>query len=251
MSESNPTEELIQYQTVQNIALRVLRDIVPFIRAGVSEAQIAAQAHRLLEEQGVSRSWYYGVPTLVLVGERTTLSLSRKDYVPDALEVQWVDLVTIDLNPLLGGRWGDCARSYMVAEGRVVSENAAMQFPDLEELCDGMITERKLHQLLHILATPSMSMAALYHKMNDHILRLGYENLEVKGSLGQSIERQLEDRLDIEAGNTLPLGECRYFTFEPHIGMPGGIWGFKRKNIYYFEAGRLRVLGNPELLDIL
>ena len=65
--------EISQYLQVQDIGLRVLRDIVPFIKSGVRECNVATICSQLLERFGAKESWYHDVPALVLVGERTTL----------------------------------------------------------------------------------------------------------------------------------------------------------------------------------
>jgi len=36
-------------------------------------------------------------------------------------------------------------------------------------------------------------------------------------------------------GHTQP-GDVAFFTFEPHILKCGGKWGFKYKNIYFFDT---------------
>ena len=68
------------YLDVQDIALRVLRDIVPFIKSGNRECNVARVCAQLLEQYGAKDCWYHDVPALVLVGERTTLSVSGTDY---------------------------------------------------------------------------------------------------------------------------------------------------------------------------
>ncbi len=57
------------------------------------------------------------------------------------------------------------------------------------------------------------------------------------GNLGHSIVKGKNDRIYIEKGNTNRLGDVSYFTFEPHISIPGSMYGYKRENIYYFENG--------------
>ena len=106
--------EIYPYLHVQDIALRVLRDIVPFIKSGNKECNVADVCAQLLEQYGAKDCWYHDVPALVLVGERTTLSVSGTDYKPSDVAIGANDLVTIDLSPMINGFWGDCARSYIV-----------------------------------------------------------------------------------------------------------------------------------------
>ena len=69
----DPLHEISPYLHVQDIALRVLRDIVPFIKSGNRECSVADVCAQLLEQYGAKDCWYHDVPALVLVGERTTL----------------------------------------------------------------------------------------------------------------------------------------------------------------------------------
>lgn len=56
------------------------------------------------------------------------------------------------------------------------------------------------------------------------------------GNLGHSIVRIKSDRIYIEKGNKVKLGEVNYFTFEPHIALPDSMYGYKKENIYYFDG---------------
>ncbi len=112
--------EISPHLHVQNIALRVLRDIVPFIKAGNTESGVADVCTQLLQRYGAKDCWDHNVPALVLVGERTVLSASGRDYQPSDVAIRSDDLVTIDLSPMVNDCWGDCARSYIVVSGNVV-----------------------------------------------------------------------------------------------------------------------------------
>ena len=228
---------------VQNIALRVLRDIVPFIKAGSTECSVADLCTQLLHQYGAKDCWYYNVPAMVLVGERTTLSVSGRDYQPSDVAIRTNDLVTIDLSPMVNDCWGDCARSYVVESGSVVP-------PDKSSALDhGKNTERELHALLKEVATPKTSMHELYSVINQSIEDMGYKNLDFRCNLGHSIERHLDDRRYIEENNQTSLGDCEFFTLEPHICRANDTWGFKMENIYYFEGDTAVPLGSPELLE--
>ena len=91
---------------VQDIALRVLRDIVPFIKPGNRECSVVDVCTQLLEQYGAKDCWYHDVPALVLVGERTTLSVSGTNYQPSDVVIRVNDLVTIDLSPMVNDFWG-------------------------------------------------------------------------------------------------------------------------------------------------
>ena len=173
---------------VQNIALRVLRDIVPSIKAGNTESGVASICTQLLQQYGAKDSWYHNVPALVLVGERTTLSVSGTDYQPSDVTIRANDFVTIDLSPMVNDCWGDCARSYIVESGRVIP-------PDKSSALDyGKNTERALHALMKEIATPKTSMHELHCVINQSIKKMGYRNLDFRGNLVLSQPNCWQDR---------------------------------------------------------
>ena len=87
-----------------------------------------------------------------------------------------------------------------------------------------------------------LSFEELYYYINNIIEQKGYINLDFMGNLGHSIVRQKSDRVYIEKGNQIPLGDVAYFTFEPHISVPNSKYGYKRENIYYFDNGVIKEL---------
>ena len=239
----DPLHEISPYLHVQDIALRVLRDIVPFIKSGNRECSVADVCTQLLKQYGAKDCWYHDVPALVLVGERTTLSVSGTDYQPSDVAIGANDLVTIDLSPMVNGFWGDCARSYIVESGsaRPPEKSSSLYY--------GIRAERELHALMKEIATPETSMHELYSLANRFIETMGYKNLDFRGNLGHSIEKHLDDRRYIEANNQTMLGDCNMFTFEPHICRTNDTWGFKMENIYCFENDKAAPLGSPQSLE--
>ena len=235
--------DIAPYLHVQDIALRVLCNIKPFIKSGNSECSVVDMCTQLLKEYGATDCWYHDIPALVLVGERTTLSVSGTDYMPSEITIGSADLVTIDLSPMVDGFWGDCARSYIVKSGSV-------KVPERHSRLDhGVHTEKELHALMTEVVTPETSMHELYSVINRSIESMGYKNLDFRGNLGHSIERHLGDRRYIELNNPTKLGDCAMFTFEPHIKRTDDTMGFKMENIYYFENDKATPLGSPPLLE--
>lgn len=232
-------KEIEGYAAVQRSAKKTLVHLNSFIRAGMTEEGIAAECeHYMRAVHGIPSFWYHNIPALVLVGDRTLLSMSGRDYKPTQAKVQEADLVTVDVSPEIAGYWGDCARSFVVEQGIVIpAANVSVS-----QLAEGLHAEDMLHRDLVSLVNPRMTFGELHTAMNRRIQSLGYLNLDFKGNLGHSIECCLEDRTYIEEGNKRKLGEVQLFTFEPHIKKQGGIYGFKREDIYYFAAGRLQLL---------
>lgn len=227
------TPNINEYKKVQSIAKSVLQDIKPFITAEVSEKQIAERCASLMKERGAEKTWYYECPALVLLGSRSCLSISGKDYVPSGEKVGSENLVTIDLSPLVGKIWGDCSRSCVVEDGRVREEAEIKSAGFLQ----GLKAERLLHDSFIKAAAPGKTFEEIFLEMNALIKSLGFENLDFLGNIGHTIEVDKNDRLYFEKGNAAALGQDTLFTFEPHIRAAGGRWGFKLENIYYFENG--------------
>lgn len=105
------------YTTVQNIAKNVLSQLCCLITPDSTEKSIASEASQLLADNGVFETWYHNVLALVLLGGRSCLSISGKEYIPSDEPVGSNNLVTIDLSPCIGNVWGDYARSFVIEDG--------------------------------------------------------------------------------------------------------------------------------------
>ncbi len=102
--------------------------------------------------------------------------------------------------------------------------------------------EDHLHHVLTEAATEAMTFEELYFVMNEEITKQGFVNLDYLGNLGHSIVQDKQDRIYIEKGNGTKLSDVKMFTFEPHLCLPGSLYGFKQEDIYYFEKGKLKRL---------
>lgn len=225
------------HRRVQAVAKIVHAELFAKISKADTEQTIAERATELLAKRGIRETWYYDCPAFVLLGSRSCLSISGRDYEPNTESVGIHNLVTVDLSPSLGGVWGDCARSFFVEEGRCVTNPRSSDFER------GAVLQTELHQMLREFATPKTTFHQLYRFGNERISTSGFQNLDFLGNLGHSIEERREDRCYIKEGNSRCLGEVELFTFEPHIREKNGAWGFKHENIYYFNsAGRLEEL---------
>ncbi len=86
-----------------------------------------------------------------------------------------------------------------------------------------------------------VSASTTYHELfewtNAQIRATGFENLDFRHNVGHSLTMGHERRRFIEAGNHASLGDAPFFTFEPHVRVVGGRWGFKHENVFFFDAG--------------
>jgi hypothetical protein len=228
--------QINEHRAVQAAAKNVLVQLQATLSPLDSERKIAIRAKRMLAACGITQTWYYNCPALVLAGPRTCLSLSGKDYDPSDDEIGSTNLVTVDLSPSVDGVWGDCARSFFVEDG------VAVGHPQNAEFISGRKALSVLHANLLTFAAPDTTFEDLCEYASSQIKLLGFVNLDFRGNVGHTIESDPAMRNYIEAGNTRPLSCARLFTFEPHIKALKGSWGFKHEEIYHFYDHQLRVL---------
>jgi Xaa-Pro aminopeptidase len=218
------------HQALQTLAKGVLSSLGSTITAEDTESSIAARAIEYLRKRDINETWYYQCPALVLLGSRSTLSVSGRVYRTAEERVGEFNLVTVDLSPKKGEVWADCARSFPIEGGHFV------QAPMDVALLDGLSAERTLHETMVSSVRPTTTFSELHAIASATLAKLGYENLDLGKNFGHSIPTHLGDRTYIVAGNNRALGSVGYFTFEPHIRRPNGAWGFKHEDIYYFDA---------------
>lgn len=223
-------KDLIKFRSIQNIAREVLEEVPYYITSESTETSISEKCIDLLASKGVTETWYYNTIAFVLLGSRSTLSISGKDYTPSLEKVGSNNLITIDLSPIKSGIWGDCARSFVFHNGKIETSN----YP--EEYRLGIQVERDLHRALTTWVDRDTTFEDLYFHMNNLIKERGFINLDFQGNLGHSICRDMNKRVYIEEGNRNKLSSVNLFTFEPHITDSRRKWGFKHEEIYYFDS---------------
>lgn len=230
-----------KYREVQSIAKETIKDLKNFVKAGVSERDIAIKAEEIMRNKGISSFWYYGVGAFVHVGKRTTISESGKNYNFTDTVVGQNDIVTVDLSPQIDGYWGDFARTYVLRNGHVISDHE-LDGQQESRFTTGIEVEKILHQHFMSYVKSDMTFEDVYLHMNDVIKQHGFINLDFSGNLGHTIEFNKGNRQYFELGNKSKLSDANLFTFEPHIRRKNGEYGFKREDIYFFDDGKLCVL---------
>jgi Xaa-Pro aminopeptidase len=230
--------DLRAYRRAQDVARRTLVEIQSVIMASSTEATLASACQRLMDTAGATGYWWYTTPAYVLAGDNLRLSAEGDAYDARHEAIGADGMVTIDLHPEIDGRWGDCARSFFLREGELVTPLAAGN-----EEADGMETEAALHALIHAEARPDMTFQELHSRVDRELARRGYENLDFLGNFGHSIGADVASRAFIDANCNHRLDSTPLFTFEPHIAKPGRPLAFKYEEIYRFdEAGTLCLL---------
>lgn len=233
-----PTDSsIVEQRRIQHATKDVLTELASKISALDTERSIADKAYQQLCLRGLVDTWYYQSPALVLLGSRSCWSQSGKDYEPSLEVVGQFNLVTVDLSPSLRNLWGDCARSFYIEQGQVKPH------PSSPELLAGKVFLENLHaEVLHF-ARPETTYHELFEWTNQQIAAVGFENLDFLGNVGHTISARREEREFITAYNCHRLSDTSFFTFEPHVRVVGGRWGFKHENIFFFNSeGRIEEL---------
>ena len=220
------------YSQIQQTAKQTIAYIKKIIKPGMKLLDIRKLCEEKLMELGADSFWYWDVGAFVFAGDETTVSISGKQYVTSDKIIENNDIITIDLSPQVGNIWGDYARTIIVENGEVVDDIAQIQN---QEWKSGLQMEEKLHAELFRFVTKETTFEELYYHMNEFIVENGFVNLDFMGNLGHSIVKSKGDRVYIERGNVMKLGDVKYFTFEPHITFPDSKYGYKKENIYYFD----------------
>lgn len=228
----------MRYMDVQNIAKKTIEFIRGVIRPGMTLLEVRNLCEAKMMELGADSFWYWDVGAFVFAGDETTVSISGKAYTTSDRVIAENDIITIDLSPQNGNTWGDYARTIIIEKGIVVDvENVTN-----DEWKKGLLMEEYLHEQMCKFVSPETTFEELYYYINNVIIEKGYVNLDFLGNLGHSIVKDKNDRVYIEKGNYTYLGDVRYFTFEPHISIPGSKYGYKKENIYYFDNGVIKEL---------
>lgn len=224
------------YKKVQNIAKKTIYYLSRKIKPGMTEKEISLLSDNYMKKKGIKSFWYHGVGSLVLVGNRTLLSISGKEYKPTKKKVNTTSLVTVDLSPELDSYWGDFARSFPIENGKVKLK------PKCKIFAEGIHAEEELHQFFCKIIKPEMEFGQAFDILNNKIKEMQFINLDFHGNLGHTIEKDIDDRIYIEKGCKTKFKDVKYFTFEPHIKKNKSKCGFKKEDIYYFSKEKLKKL---------
>jgi Xaa-Pro aminopeptidase len=222
--------QITEHRKAQVAAKTTLEQLAELITPWDSEQTIATKAHELLIEKGYPDTWYYDCPALVLLGGRSCLSISGREYQPSNEIVGLSNLITIDLSPTWQDYWGDCARTFIIENGVITTQPQSMEFKN------GTQFLRRLHAEMVKIVRPTTTFGQLFDWANVRIRESGFVNLDYKNNVGHSIAPTRDDRQYIQTNNEATLGEVPFFSFEPFVRLKGGNWGFKHENIFFFNS---------------
>ena len=235
MSAGVPAE-LATYKAAQDIARAVLAEIAGYIVPDATEQSLHQACHRLMLAHGASGYWG-NTPAFVLAGNRLRDSVFDHRYIPAKVRLGEDEMITIDVGPRIGDCFGDCARSYFLKGGELVTADAAGP-----EQAAGMALEQRLHAEFVARAAPDMTFKTMYLQMDALVREAGYENLDLLSNYGHSLAKRVSDFVLLDEKNDQPLSSVPFFTFEPHIARRGSPLAVKLEEVYYFENDAVRML---------
>ena len=221
---------------MQNLNRATMEYASSVILAGMTLVELRRLCEAYMLANGADSFWYWDVGAFVFAGDRTAASVSGRAYQTDAHVIAPNDLITVDLSPQNNCVWGDYARTLVVENGSVVKDMDCIQN---EEWRNVLKMEAYLHKAMLDFVNAATTFEELFCYINERIQACGYSNLDFLGNLGHSIVKEKDRRIYIEKGNAEKLSAVEAFTFEPHIGLPGSFYGFKREDIYGFRRGAL------------
>ena len=220
---------------MQNLNRAAMDYIASVIVPGMSLVKVREQCEAYLLSHGADSFWYWNVGAFVFRGDKTTVSVSGRDYKTEDTIVEENDIITIDLSPQNNRIWGDYARTLIIEEGKVIRSISNIKNREWRE---GLKMEEHLHDIMKDFVTADTTFEELFYFINHEITAKGYVNLDFMGNLGHSIVREKSQRIYTEKGNKAKLSSVEAFTFEPHICLPESVYGFKKENIYCIKAGQ-------------
>ena len=224
---------------MQNLNRSTIEYASTVIASGMSLIELRKLCEAYMLSHGADSFWYWDVGAFVFAGDKTTASVSGREYKTDDHIIKPSDIITIDLSPQSNCIWGDYARTLIVENGKIVEDIEQIQN---DEWRNGLKMEAYLHEAMRGFVDENTTFEELFHYINNQIKSLGYINRDFLGNLGHSIVKDKGQRIYIEEGNSEKLSAVDAFTFEPHISLPGSVYGFKKEDIYSFNQSTLIVL---------
>lgn len=224
---------------MQNLNRATIEYASTVIVPGMALVRLRELCEEYMLSHGADSFWYWDVGAFVFAGDKTAVSVSGRGYKTDDHIIEPNDIITIDLSPQNNCIWGDYARTLIVENGRIVKGIEQIKNSEWQ---DGLKMEAYLHEAMLGFVNKNTTFEELFYYINDQIKDRGYVNLDFLGNLGHSIVKDKRHRIYIEKGNTEKLSAVEAFTFEPHITLPGSLYGFKKENIYGFNGSVLTEL---------
>ncbi len=193
-------EELACIRKAQEIAETAFDELLPFIKAGVTEREIALELNRLMFVHGAEDLSF---ETIALAGENT----SMPHGVPSDKKVEEGEFVLLDFGAVWNGYHSDMTRTLCVGKPseemeRVYNIVLEAQLAGLEAAKAG-VTGRELDRISRSIIEKSSYGDCFGH------------------SLGHGVGMEIHEAPNLSQRNEFPLNEGAVVTIEPGIYLAG------------------------------
>ena len=223
-------QEVESIRAAASLAQEALAEVLPTVRAGDRELDVAARLESALRRRG---SEWHPFPTIVASGPRAALPHARTT----AREIQPNELLLIDFGAQLDGYCSDLTRTMVV--GRA---------DDRQRTIHGLVQEAQLRARTQVRA--QMTGREADSLARDVIAARGFG--EAFGhSLGHGLGLEVHEAPRLSQTNEIALPLHAVVTIEPGIYLPG--WGGVRleDDVYLGPSGpELLSDGRTDLLEL-
>ena len=230
LRQQKQPEELEYLRAAQAITDQALKEVLPLIRPGVTEREIAAElTYRQLRLGAEGNSF----DPIVVTGAHS----SMPHGVPDDRKVQAGDFVTMDFGCLKGGYCSDMTRT--VAVGSATEEMKTVYNIVLQAQLAGIA-----------IAKAGVNGAEIDGAARDLIAAHGYGDY-FGHSFGHSLGLYIHESPNCAPNNTQPMPEHAVCSAEPGIYLPGR-FGVRIEDVMHLTKDGAEVLTqSPKELIIL
>lgn len=192
-------EEVAIMQTAQDITDQVFAEICQFIRAGVTESEVAAQLTYLQMKHGAEGNSF---PPIVASGANG----SMPHAIPTAKPIQAGEFVTMDFGCVYGGYCSDMTRT--VAVGTPSDEMRRVYDAVLEAQLAGIAV-----------AKAGVPGCVIHNTAWDVLKKYGYGDYFGHG-FGHSLGLEIHESPNANRANTNPLPAGAVLSAEPGVYLP-------------------------------
>lgn len=209
---------------------KALADILPLLKPGISEQELAWALEQALHTHGAQGLSF---PTIVAAGENS----AKPHAIPSAYRLQRGDFVTIDFGALYQGYCGDCTRTFAIGAPSP-EQKAAYELVLAAQ-------EQALAQI-----KPGMSCGQA-DKIARDIIAGGGLGEYFSHSLGHGTGLDIHEAPTLRPGSEAILEPGQVVTVEPGVYLPGRFGLRIEDSCLVTESGLLPLSHFPKELQIL
>lgn len=189
---------------IQKECFHAMHVVMPEVKQGISEAQLAQYFHSELSRKNIDDFWY---PTLVCAGEYSGQPLTRRNHLPSQdVKLRQDDIVILDITPFHASdktTWGNWSITCYVGAD-----------PFYKKLCDDLFTIT-IETAFALMRSDYHDLCEVYDQGMQRASEYSLENIDHRGNIGHSI-------FQVPAGQTVDQTSegSRLFIDACHQALP-------------------------------